>query len=152
MSYIVGNDISKNCILYKNKSLINGYGRAWYKGKVILAHQSAFIKKYGFIPEGKELHHICNNRLCVNPSHLIAVTRQEHRKIHGAVGITLAYKNATTCKLGHPLDGRAKTGQRFCLKCHTTSTTKYIQKNRDWFNDYKRKWRASRKERGLSYA
>jgi hypothetical protein len=30
------------------------------------------------VPEGKELDHICFNRLCVNPSHLRPVTRKQN--------------------------------------------------------------------------
>jgi hypothetical protein len=30
------------------------------------------------VPRGKELHHLCGNVACINPDHLVAVTRKEH--------------------------------------------------------------------------
>ena len=36
----------------------------------------------GAVPAGKELHHSCVNRLCINPEHLECLTSQEHGKRH----------------------------------------------------------------------
>lgn len=35
------------------------------------------------LPEGYELHHLCENPWCRNPLHLIAVSSADHHKIHG---------------------------------------------------------------------
>jgi hypothetical protein len=43
------------------------------------AHRYFYEKKFGPVPEGKELDHVCNNRKCVNPDHLQPVTRAEHK-------------------------------------------------------------------------
>lgn len=43
------------------------------KGKVVLAHCYFYVKKYGPVPEGKELGHdpdICGLRICCNPDHV----------------------------------------------------------------------------------
>jgi len=39
---------------------------------------------YTRLPDGYELHHLCGNPWCRNPRHLIAVSAEDHRKIHGA--------------------------------------------------------------------
>jgi len=39
---------------------------------------------YARIPDGYELHHLCGNPWCRNHRHLIAVTVEDHKKIHGA--------------------------------------------------------------------
>lgn len=42
--------------------------------KTISAHRYAYLKAKGPIPAGLELDHVCQNKLCVNPAHLEAVT------------------------------------------------------------------------------
>lgn len=52
-----------------------GYGlEAEGKGQRA-AHIAAYVRKYGPVPEGKELDHLCRNRDCVNPDHLEPVIR-----------------------------------------------------------------------------
>lgn len=34
------------------------------------------------IPEGWHVHHVCGNNRCANPEHLIAVSEEDHRRIH----------------------------------------------------------------------
>lgn len=42
------------------------------------AHRFSYESIFGAIPEGLEIDHACNNKLCVNPSHLRAVTHKEN--------------------------------------------------------------------------
>ncbi len=64
-----------------------GYGHMWHRGRNGLAHRFYYIDKYGLVPEGLELDHLCMNPLCVNPEHLEPVThtenvrRSKHRKL-----------------------------------------------------------------------
>jgi len=60
-----------------------GYGRMWDGEKVRSAHAVYYERKYGPVPQGQELHHLCGQRLCVNPDHLQVVTRREHMAIEG---------------------------------------------------------------------
>jgi len=44
----------------------------------IRAHRQNYIEKYGKIPDGLQLDHLCRNRRCVNPDHLEPVTSKEN--------------------------------------------------------------------------
>jgi hypothetical protein len=45
--------------------------------------QRLFYEQFrGPIPEGMELHHLCDNTNCVNPTPLLALTSKEHHALH----------------------------------------------------------------------
>ena len=81
--------------------------------KVAYAHRFSYEMHVGPIPEGMEIDHLCNNPLCVNPSHLDVVSGRENKRRQGA--------RQTECIHGHPYtaantyyDGR---GLRRCRTC-----------------------------------
>jgi hypothetical protein len=55
-----------------------GYGRVLLDGRFYQAHVITYQTKYGPVPEGKELDHLCRNRKCCNPDHVEPVTRTEN--------------------------------------------------------------------------
>lgn len=72
------------CLLYVGAQRKNGYpvvgeGRSgWHYG-----HRLVYERAHGAIPDGHRVHHTCERTLCVEQSHLQAVTAREHAAEHG---------------------------------------------------------------------
>lgn len=69
---------SSGCWRWTDKPNHDGYGRFKTKDGRVMAHVFAFVETVGPVPSGLELDHTCNNRSCVRPSHLEAVTHIEN--------------------------------------------------------------------------
>ncbi len=104
-----------------------GYGVFSLQGKSIGAHCFAYELLIDGIPDGYDVHHRCNNRLCVNPDHLEALSRRDH--IHRGDSPSARNARKTQCPLGHPYDAtntiwkRRTNGQRFrvCRICDNSA-------------------------------
>lgn len=59
-----------------------GYGQYRTQTTNLLAHRMAYELLVGPIPKGFHLHHVCENRRCVNVEHLAVVTPAEHLCAH----------------------------------------------------------------------
>lgn len=62
------------CWEWQGRASSTGYGRIGEHGRLVYAHRLSFEMDRGPIPSGQVIDHKCRNRLCVNPSHLQAVT------------------------------------------------------------------------------
>lgn len=90
------------------------------KGRTLQAYRLGWVWKYGPVPRGSDLHHICQNTICVNPDHLEVITRSDHmRKADTICGKNLL---KTQCPKGHPYDKEntytpPNRKARFCRRC-----------------------------------
>lgn len=74
-----------------------GYGSIRLGGKVCRAHRVSYELTYGPIPDGMQIDHRCNNKICVRPDHLRTVTNKqnsEHKSVQrnnklGVRGVSL---------------------------------------------------------------
>lgn len=76
--------VSKNknseCLIWTGSFYPNGYGRFNYNNIRLGAHRISYMLNTGHIDTGNVIHHICNNKQCVNPKHLESITSKQNIK------------------------------------------------------------------------
>jgi len=109
---------SNGCWIWEGWKGPHGYGSMKIPGerKAILAHRLSYLLYFGNLTKGRHVHHTCNNRLCVNPSHL-----QELSIISHAIMTNLSERTKTHCIRGHEFTlentSISSQGSRRCLQC-----------------------------------
>ncbi len=72
------------CWEWKGTVANSGYGIIYVgtkkDGRCHTAHRLGYLLAYGSIPEGLVVDHLCRNTLCVNATHLEAVTQAENNR------------------------------------------------------------------------
>lgn len=103
----------------------NGYG-SWggsIGDKIVVraAHRWAYLVLIGDVPIGLELDHLCEIKLCCNPTHLEPVSHAVNcRRGKASVINGGRQRSKTHCKYGHAFDDRntrVTVSGRRCRKC-----------------------------------
>ena len=139
------------CLIWTGTVGKNGYGILsifdnTHKKRKILVHRLAYELIKGSIPEQLVLDHLCRNKLCVNASHLEAVTlRENFRRGNGN-------SNKAYCPQGHPYDllnTRYRHGRygtlRICKLCEASYQRRYDASHREMRNAKQRTKRLAKK-------
>lgn len=108
-------DVDTGCWNWQRGRDMRGYGRFDQR----FAHIVSYEMKFGKVPGGLVLDHLCSNPACINPDHLEPVTQRENvarSRSHVARKMT-----QTECDRGHPLSGdnlyMTPNGRRQCRAC-----------------------------------
>lgn len=90
-------------------------------------HRAVWEEVNGKLPRCMQLHHLCGNRACYRPSHLLPVGATAHAFLHG--------KMKAFCKQGHPFSGSNlridRAGKRRCRRCICNASLKYDRRQHD---------------------
>ena len=72
------------CLIWQGPVAKDGYPVATYRDRTHRIHRMKWIIKHGDLPPGQVVHHKCENKLCVNVDHLLAVSNAEHSRFHSS--------------------------------------------------------------------
>lgn len=67
-----------NCWEWTAGRMKQGYGSVWFNHKKTLSHIVAWELTNGSIPDGYNICHKCDNKICCNPEHLFCGTQKQN--------------------------------------------------------------------------
>lgn len=105
-----------------------GYGQFWFRGHGMLPHRFSYLVFKGPLIIGLQIDHLCNNRTCVNPDHLLQVSAQKNT-LRSRVAPAAVNSRKEVCVREHVLSGDnlyENSGRRHCRECR-----------RDWKRNFR---------------
>ena len=114
-----------NCWNWTGHIEYNGYGSMSIKHKNRSTHRISYEIHFGKIPDGLCVLHKCDNKKCVNPSHLFLGTQLDNVKDRDQKGHTA--KGATHGSKTHP--ERVPRGDKNGMRTHPEKVRKGEQVN-----------------------
>lgn len=130
-------------------STAQGYGRIYYRGKMLSAHRIALARAQGRAPGVLHVCHKCDNPVCVNPAHLWFGTNQDNIKDRDSKG-RHAQTRKSHCPAGHTYSAEntytSPRGQRHCRECRRRFSRERSQKrqNDPTYTEYVRDYQRAR--------
>ena len=132
-------DATGDCWVWTGATNTGGYGRICANGNDWYVHRLVWTALVGEIPDGLELDHLCQNKVCCNPDHLEPTTRKknQNRNKAGMNAITRNQVEQTHCQYGHPFSGdnlltykaEGRTRKR-CRACYNPQQKARAQQSR----------------------
>lgn len=118
---------TSSCWLWTGYTKPSGHGQLQRGGRhlgAVNAHIAAYELFIGKPPQGYVLHHLCGQKACVNPKHLLPVTRAEHPALHS--------QQRRACSRGHLYpDYILARRRRKCPTCEKRWSSAYHERQRD---------------------
>lgn len=110
---------------------IGGFNKSG-KRTMLSAHKASYLAFNGDVPDGLIVRHTCDNRICVNPDHLVVGTQKDN--FNDMVERGRAYwGHQTHCKNGHeftPENTRIRPeGSRRCIICARLGSKRHYRKH-----------------------
>lgn len=124
-----------DCLIWNGARSKAGYGQKRVNGKLEYTHRLAAERRFGPIPEGMQVDHLCRNRACYNPAHLEIVTQQENVRRGEAGQHKKALRQRQHCGRGHELTPEnvylTRSGARECRTCKNEWQREYRRQKRE---------------------
>lgn len=114
------------CWIWVGPTSVYGYGKFHSGSRTLGAHVFSWrFAHYQEVPKGLEISHVCHNKLCVNPEHLVAESPADNK----ARGQSNYWSRKDVCKNGHriilPNDLITTTrGTKECRECNRVRVRK----------------------------
>ena len=128
------------CWLWTAAKNNKGYGKLSIHGTdhiKKLAHRISWQLRYGEIPEGMHVLHLCNTPACVKPTHLFLGTHQENMQDklnHGRAHYTSSKFSEETRKLITSMRGARQSLNKIAavVGCDKATIGRYLKKHNQY--------------------